>query len=55
MNDEYKCGECQNEKGLTKTISIFRFPKVLVINLKRFYKVKNQNRREKLNTNVSLP
>ncbi len=50
-----KCGyKCQNKKcgavdKMIKDITVFRFPKVLVIHLKRF------SRRQKLSTSVKIP
>ena len=50
-----KCGyKCQNKKcgaidKMVKDITVFRFPKILVIHLKRF------SRREKLTTQVKIP
>jgi ubiquitin C-terminal hydrolase len=50
-----KCGyRCENKKckavdKMDKDITIFRFPKILVIHLKRF------SRREKITTAISIP
>ena len=49
----YKCENCKKNTGLSKSLSIFRFPQVLVIHLKRFYN--STTRREKLNTTVKIP
>jgi len=38
---------------MTKEISVYRFPKILVIHLKRFYN--STMRREKLSTSIDLP
>jgi len=38
---------------MEKDITIFRFPKILVIHLKRFYN--STMRREKLSTTVNIP
>jgi ubiquitin C-terminal hydrolase len=46
----YKCGGCKKNVSVEKDLSIFRFPKILVIHLKRFYN--SAMRREKLNTTV---
>lgn len=38
---------------MTKDMSLFRFPRILVIHLKRFYN--STMRREKLSTTVQIP
>jgi ubiquitin C-terminal hydrolase len=45
----YKCAKCKKVDNMTKDFSVFRFPNVLVIHLKRF------SRREKLSTTVNVP
>ena len=45
----YRCAKCKKVDNMTKDFSVFRFPPVLVIHLKRF------SRREKLSTSVSIP
>ena len=45
----YKCEKCKAVDRMEKDITIFRFPTVLVIHLKRF------SRREKITTSVSIP
>lgn len=49
----YRCSKCKKEDSCNKQLTIWRFPKVLVVHLKRF-----QNsfvRREKLNTSIEIP
>ena len=45
----YKCSKCKAVDKMEKDITVYRFPKILVIHLKRF------SRREKITTTVSLP
>ena len=45
----YKCQKCKAIDKMEKDITVYRFPKILVIHLKRF------SRREKLTTTVSVP
>lgn len=45
----YKCSNCKAVDKMEKNITIFRFPKILVIHLKRF------SRREKISTSISIP
>ena len=45
----YKCEKCKAVDRMEKDITIFRFPTILVIHLKRF------SRREKITTSVSIP
>lgn len=45
----YKCSKCKAIDRMDKSITIFRFPKVLVIHLKRF------SRREKITTSINIP
>lgn len=49
----YKCEGCKKPVDVEKSLSVFRFPKILVIHLKRFYH--SYMRREKLNTTVKFP
>ena len=49
----YKCQKCKAVDNMEKDITIFRFPKILVIHLKRFYN--STMRREKLSTTVNIP
>jgi ubiquitin carboxyl-terminal hydrolase 8 len=45
----YRCEKCKAVDRMEKDFTIFRFPAVLVIHLKRF------SRREKITTTVSIP
>jgi ubiquitin C-terminal hydrolase len=45
----YKCSKCKAVDRMDKSITIFRFPKILVIHLKRF------SRREKITSSISIP
>lgn len=49
----YKCTGCKNIDNFEKQMTIFRFPQILVIHLKRFYN--SYMRREKLNTTIRIP
>ena len=49
----FRCTGCKNVDNFDKQLSIYRFPKILVIHLKRFYN--SYMRREKLNTTVKIP
>lgn len=49
----YKCSGCKKNVSVEKNLTIYRFPKILVIHLKRFYN--SSMRREKLNTTVQFP
>lgn len=49
----YKCAKCKKVDNFQKDMTIYRFPKILVIHLKRFYN--SYMRREKLNTTVQIP
>ena len=49
----FKCEGCKKSVNVEKDLTIYRFPKILVIHLKRFYH--SAMRREKLNTTVSFP
>ena len=45
----YKCSKCKAVDKMEKDMTVSRFPKILVVHLKRF------SRREKLTTTVSIP
>lgn len=49
----FKCQICKKVDNFQKDMTIYRFPKILVIHLKRFYN--SYMRREKLNTTVTVP
>jgi ubiquitin C-terminal hydrolase len=49
----YKCSKCKKVDNFSKELTIYRFPRILVIHLKRFYN--SAMRREKLNTTVNIP
>ena len=49
----YKCSKCKQIDNMEKQMTIYRFPKILVIHLKRFYN--STMRREKLSTTVNIP
>jgi len=49
----FKCSKCKAVDCMDKDISIYRFPKILVIHLKRFYN--SSIRREKLSTSIDIP
>jgi ubiquitin carboxyl-terminal hydrolase 2/21 len=49
----YECSKCGAIDNMEKDMTIFRFPKILVIHLKRFYQ--STMRREKLSTTVIIP
>jgi len=53
INCGYKCEGCKKPVNVEKDLTIYRFPRILVIHLKRFYH--STMRREKLNTTVSFP
>jgi ubiquitin C-terminal hydrolase len=46
----FKCEGCKKTVNIEKDLTIYRFPKILVVHLKRFYH--SAMRREKLNTTV---
>ena len=51
---QFKCAKCGTVGDkFKKEMTVYRFPKVLVIHLKRFYN--STMRREKLNTTVKIP
>lgn len=45
----YRCSKCKAVDKMEKDITVYRFPKILVIHLKRF------SRREKITTTVNIP
>jgi ubiquitin C-terminal hydrolase len=45
----YKCEKCKAVDKMEKGFTIFRFPRIFVIHLKRFTK------REKLTTSIQIP
>jgi ubiquitin C-terminal hydrolase len=49
----FKCKKCKGVDTMTKELTVFRFPRILVIHLKRFYN--SAMRREKINTSVKIP
>ncbi|CDW83589.1 ubiquitin carboxyl-terminal hydrolase 2-like [Stylonychia lemnae] len=49
----YKCQKCKKVDNFNKEMTVYRFPKIMVIHLKRFYN--SYMRREKLNTTVNIP
>jgi ubiquitin C-terminal hydrolase len=49
----YKCEGCKKPVDVEKNLTIYRFPKVLCIHLKRFYH--SAMRKEKLNTTLQFP
>ena len=49
----YKCSKCKAKDQHSKDMTIFRFPQVLVVHLKRFYN--SFMRREKISSQVDIP
>jgi ubiquitin C-terminal hydrolase len=49
----YKCEGCKKQVSVEKDLTIYRFPKILVIHMKRFYH--SAMRKEKLNSSVLFP
>ena len=49
----YKCSKCKKIDNMEKQMTIFRYPKIFVVHLKRFYN--STMRREKLSTLVNIP
>ena len=49
----FKCEGCKKKVDIEKSLTIYRFPRILTIHLKRFYH--SAMRREKLNTTVKFP
>lgn len=52
-NCGYKCVKCKGIDNMEKDITLFRYPKILCIHLKRFYN--SSMRREKLSTTIKIP
>jgi len=52
-NDQFYCSKCKQHQDGTKEFNIYRFPRVLVVHLKRFSYRKYS--RSKLNTEVVFP
>jgi hypothetical protein len=50
----YFCESCKTRRRSTKKLSVFKFPRVLVVQIKRF-RYNSSNRYEKLSTDVSFP
>ncbi len=48
----FKCKKCKTVDNFTKEMTLYRFPRIFVIHLKRFYN--STMRREKLNTSVKI-
>mmetsp|Transcript_58950 Transcript_58950/g.81051 ORF Transcript_58950/g.81051 Transcript_58950/m.81051 type:complete len:135 (+) Transcript_58950:1363-1767(+) len=53
LDTGYKCSSCKKSVDIEKDLTLFRFPKVLVIHLKRFYH--SAMRKEKISTTVNFP
>eukprot|EP01125_Pyxidicula_operculata_P001398 TRINITY_DN11291_c0_g1_i1.p1 TRINITY_DN11291_c0_g1~~TRINITY_DN11291_c0_g1_i1.p1 ORF type:complete len:854 (+),score=174.30 TRINITY_DN11291_c0_g1_i1:15-2576(+) len=51
--DSWFCSKCKKFQEATKKIDIWRFPKILVVNFKRFFFSKNS--RNKIETPISFP
>ena len=51
---DFQCSHCKKKVVIEKDYSIYRFPSILVVHLKRFYQV-SHNKREKLETVVRFP
>lgn len=49
----FKCSSCKRKVDIEKDLTIYRFPQLFVIHLKRF--ANNGMRREKLSTSISFP
>lgn len=49
----FKCKKCKGVDTFTKELSVYRFPRIMVMHLKRFYN--SAMRREKINTSVKIP
>ncbi len=52
-NDAYYCSNCKTHRSVTKEISLYRCPKVLVLHLKRFSFTLES--RDKVSTSVKFP
>jgi len=48
----YKCSKCKAVDQHEKQMTIYRYPKILVLHIKRFYN--SSVRREKLSTTVNI-
>ena len=53
INNTKFCESCRCEVNIEKDLSIYRFPKILVIHLKRFYQI--DSKQLKLTTKVQFP
>ena len=49
----YRCEKCKQKGNCSQKISLYRFPKILVLQLKRFHV--DGFRKERLNTDISYP
>lgn len=49
----FKCSSCKRKVDIEKDLTIYKFPPLLVIHLKRF--ANSGMRREKLSTSISFP
>ena len=49
----FKCSSCKRKVDISKDLTIYRFPKILVVHLKRFQQ--SASRATKLNTSVKFP
>lgn len=49
----FKCSSCKRKVDIEKDLTIYRFPQLLVIHLKRFST--SGTRREKLSTSIAFP
>lgn len=49
----FKCEGCKKKVDIEKSLTIYRFPRILTIHLKRFYH--SAMRREKISTTVKFP
>lgn len=49
----YKCMKCKSLDEFDRQMTVHKFPRILVVHLKRFYN--STMRREKLNTSVKIP
>jgi len=53
IDSGYKCESCKKAVNIEKDISIYQFPRILTIHLKRFYH--SSMRREKISSAVQIP
>ena len=51
---DYPCSHCNKKVDIEKDYTIYRFPNILVVHLKRFYQV-SPNKIQKLETIVNIP